>query len=167
MKKLLIIALLFVGCDNSTEPELPYKILKWIQIGWWDLYTSSDENYNDGIQYNHQSFYLGGSNYNSCEEAGTVGVGWANWIETPSVIECGWGEDEYWNGIGSNDSFETYYAPNCHSSDDIKSTEIHYYVEQKYIEYVKLGDTEKSVFDIETYENDSVLKCGVFINYEE
>ena len=88
-------------------------------------------------------------------------------MEIPSVIECEWGEDEYWNGISLYGTFESYYLPNCSSSDDIKSTQIHYYVEEKYIEYVKLGDTEKSVFDIEIYKNDVSWKCGVFINYEE
>ena len=195
MKKLLLAIVLIVGCDEIIAPEpddcngvsggsavedpcgrctggntgvtTTCMNLNWIQIGHWEKRSPTTEGYDDGIKYYHQSFYLGGSDYNSCESV-VIGDGWPYWVDVPTTAECGWEEDEDWAGLDTDDGigFDANYVPWCDDDSDIKSTIIHYYVEQKYVEYFKLGETENSVFDIEYYENNTDTYCGVFVNYE-
>ena len=68
MKKLLILALLIVGCEKESPTEsLPYKEVKFFQYGYWNKLDASaegwSEEYSDGIRYYHRSFYKGGSDY--------------------------------------------------------------------------------------------------------
>ena len=164
-----------MGCNfwDNTSESLPYKEVKFVQYGYWEKLDASAEgwaeNNEDGIRYIHLSFYKGGSDYNSCDSAADASLAWASWVELPSTSECGWEEDTNWQGLDTDDGigFDKNYVPECTSYSDRKCTQIHYYVDEKYIEYIELGETETSILDIEELEANTSSRCGFFINFEE
>ena len=73
-----------------------------------------------------------------------------------------------WQGLDTDDdfSFDVYFRPECTSYSDRKCTQIHYYEDEKYIEYIELGESETSILDIEELEANTSSRCGFFINFE-